>query len=176
MSHHLAETLEVLARTPATLQSLLGGTSPRWHARDEGAGTWSPWDVVGHLIYADEAVWLPRAATIREHGEERPFPPGNPEAHGTLFAGWSLAAVLARLAATRAASLATIEAWALTADDLERRGRHTVFGSVTLGQLLAAWAVHDLNHVAQAVRVMARQYTDEVGVWHDQMAILGWRR
>jgi hypothetical protein len=171
----LPEALQVLARTPAALSGLLAGTSPIWHAVGEGPDTWSPRDVVGHLIYTDESVWLARAATVREHGESRSFQPGDSSGHLSLVAGRTIEALLERFAATREASLATVRGWSLTEDDLQLRGRHSKFGAVTLGQLLAAWAVHDLNHVAQIVRVMARQYTDEVGVWRDYMSILEWR-
>jgi hypothetical protein len=166
------EQLDLLRRMPDVVRTLLTGTSVGWHAVDEGPGTWSAQDVVAHLIYADEEVWLPRAVTIREHGEGRPFAPGDPAGHLVRFGGWSLERLLDRFATGRAKCLATVEGWRLTADDLPQRGRHTLYGAVTLGELFATWAAHDLTHLRQIARVMARRLGSEVGAWRDSLTIL----
>lgn len=172
MSFDLSETLDLLARTPAVVDTLLRGTSPSWHAVHEGGDTWSAFEVVGHLIHADETDWIPRARIILEHGEDRTFEPFDRFAQLERFAGESLDALLDRFAELRRASLDTVRSWHLTDADLARTGRHPELGSVTLQQLLATWAVHDLNHLAQISRVMAKRYTEEVGVWRAYLSIL----
>jgi hypothetical protein len=165
----LDEATEVLARTPAVLRSLLSGLPAGWHQADEGPETWTPLAVVGHLIHSDETVWLVRAETIRRHGESQAFAPGSPP--GTRFAGWSMEDLLTGFATTRAAVLATVAGWRLGERDLELRGRHTLFGTVTLGNLLATWVVHDLTHLTQVARVMAKRYAGDVGAWRDQLTL-----
>lgn len=172
MTFDLAETLDLLARTPDVVDALLRGTRPSWHALDEGPETWSPLDVVGHLIHADETDWIPRARMILEHGEERPFEPFDRVAQIRRFAGWPLERLLDRFADARAASLDTVRAWQLGEKQLNLKGRHPELGAVTLRQLLATWAAHDLNHLAQISRVMAKRYTEEVGPWRAYLSIL----
>jgi hypothetical protein len=167
----LDEATAVLARTPGTLRALLAGLPAGWHQADEGADTWPPLAVVGHLIHSDETVWLVRADTIRRHGESQAFPPGDQQAQFTRFAGWSMDDLLDRFTATRNAALATVAGWQLTERDLELRGRHTHFGVVTLANLLATWVVHDLTHLTQVARVMAKRYAGDVGAWRDQLTI-----
>jgi hypothetical protein len=171
LSLQLSEALDLLERTPGTLARLLKGTAAGWYSADEGPGTWTAFGVVGHLIHADETVWLARAMMIREHGESRAFAPGDQTAQFTRFAGWSMEALLEQFEKVRAASLETVRGWRLTDQDLLLRGRHTEFGVVTLGQLLATWAVHDLTHVTQAARVMARHLQGEVGAWEPNLSI-----
>ena len=168
----LTETLDVLERTPAVLDALLRGTAPLWHRPNEGPGTWSAFEVVGHLVHGEETDWVPRARMVLEHGERRPFPAVDREAHRGRFGAWTLDALLDRFAALRRASLVEVRGWALTPSDLERRGRHPAFGPVTLGELLATWAVHDLGHVGQASRVMAKQQGDRVGPWRAYLGVL----
>lgn len=171
MSLPLSEILDLLERTPATLTRLLQGTSPAWHTTNEGPGTWSAFDVVGHLIHAEETVWMARALLIREKGEDDVFAPGDMTAQFTRFAGCSMEALLERFSEVRAASLDTLRGWRLSEADLQRRGRHSEFGVVTLGNLLATWAVHDLTHLTQVARVMARYFKDEVGAWGPYLSI-----
>lgn len=171
MSPTLSEVLDLLERTPGTLNRLLQGTSPAWHTTNEGPGTWSAFDVVGHLIHAEETVWLARARLIREQGESGVFAPGDMTAQFTRFSGWSMEALLERFSEVRAASLDTLRGWRLSEADLLRRGRHSEFGVVTLGNLLATWAVHDLTHLTQVARVMARYFKDEVGAWGPYLSI-----
>ena len=171
-SFSLPDTLDVLERTPSVLDALLRGTSPAWHRVDEGPGTWSPFDVVGHLVHGEETDWVPRARVILEHGEDQPFEPVDRFAHLGRFSDWSLADLLDRFAELRRSSVETVRGWGLSDEQLALRGRHPAFGPVTLRQLLATWAVHDLGHVRQVARTMARRYTDEVGPWTEYLTIL----
>lgn len=168
----LTDTLDLLERTPSVLDALLRGTSLAWHRADEGPGTWSPFDVVGHLVHGEETDWVPRARVILEHGEDRPFAPFDRFAHLERFRDRSLDDLLDRFAERRRSSLATVRGWNLTDEQLALRGRHPAFGPVTLRQLLATWAVHDLGHVRQIARGMAKRYADEVGPWTAYLTIL----
>ena len=176
MQFNLNETFDILERTPEVLDRLLRGTSAEWHAINEGPETWSAIDVVGHLVHGEETDWVARARIIRAHGEARPFDPFDRFAQLTKFRGWSLDNLLDRFAELRRENLATARGWALTDDDLVLRGRHPALGVVTLQQLLSTWAVHDLNHIGQIVRVMAKRYEEEVGPWSAYLSILKPRR
>jgi uncharacterized damage-inducible protein DinB len=168
----LVDTIDLLTRTPAVLDSLLRGTSAGWHERWEGGGTWSATDVVGHLIHGEETDWIPRARIILEHGDGRPFEPFDRFAQFERFAGRSLDWLLNRFAELRQTNLETLRGWQLTEEQLALPGRHPELGAVTLQQLLATWTVHDLNHIAQVARVMANRYGGEVGVWRPYLSIL----
>ena len=172
MSFDLPETLDILGRTPAVVDALLRGISESWHAVNEGPDTWSAFDVVGHLIHGEETDWVPRARIILEHGEDRPFEPFDRFAQLNRFAGWSLDQLLDRFAELRQANLEIVRSWRLTDAQLALPGRHPELGLVSLRELLATWAVHDLNHIAQIVRVMAKRYTEEVGAWRAYLSIL----
>lgn len=171
-SFDLAETLDILERTPWALDALLRGSSASWHLANEGPDTWSAFDVVGHLIHGEETDWVPRARIILEHGAGRPFEPFDRFAQLHRFAGWTLDRLLDRFAELRAANLETVRNWRLTAAQLALPGCHPELGPVDLRQLLATWAVHDLSHVAQISRVMAKRYTEEVGAWRAYLSIL----
>lgn len=172
MSFDLSETLDLLTRTPAVIGTLLRGTSASWHQINEGPDTWSAFDVVGHLIHGEETDWVPRARIILEHGEDRPFEPFDRFAQFGRFAGWSLDQLLDRFAELRQANLETVRSWHLTDAQLDLPGRHPELGPVTLRQLLATWAVHDLNHIAQISRVLAKRHTEEAGPWRAYLSIL----
>lgn len=172
MPFDLAETLDILERTPAVLDSLLRGTSASWHGRNEGPDTWSALDVVGHLIYGEETDWVPRARIVLEHGETHPFEPFDRFAQERLFADWTLERLLDRFAELRRSNLETVRGWSLTEALLDLTGHHPDFGTVNLRQLFAAWSIHDLNHLAQISRVMAGRYTEEVGPWRAYLSIL----
>lgn len=172
MSFNLDDTLSLLERTPSALSGLLRGLDVSWHAIDEGPETWSAFDIVGHLAHGEETDWVSRARIILEHGESRPFEPFDRFAQFESYAGWSLEALLERFAELRAANLETVRGWRLTDEQLDLRGRHPALGTVTLRQLLATWTVHDLNHLAQISRVMAKRYSADVGVWRDYLSIL----
>ena len=172
MSFDLRETLDILERTPAVVSALLRGTSAAWHDVNEGPDTWSAYNVVGHLIHGEETDWVPRARIILDHGEDRPFEPFDRFAQFDRFAGWSLDRLLDRFAELRQTNLDAVSNWRLTEAQLALPGRHPELGAVTLRELLATWAVHDLNHIAQISRVMAKRYAQEVGVWREYLSIL----
>jgi hypothetical protein len=172
MDFSLAPAMAVLERTPATLDHMLRGLPADWIAGTEGPGTFSPWDNVGHLIHGEDTDWIPRATLILTDGDDRPFEPFDRFAHATRFKGLAIDALLDRFAERRAANLATLRGWSLTAAQLRRTGRHPELGPVTLSQLLACWVVHDLGHVAQTSRVMAKQYATAVGPWTAYLPVL----
>jgi len=172
MAFDLDEGLAVLTRTPATLRALLAGLPAAWTSANEGPDTWSPRDVVGHLIHGEETDWIPRVLIILTQGESQPFEPFDRFAQARRFAGWSLEQLLDDFGAVRAAGLATLRGWHLTPEQLALRGRHPELGQVTLSQLLASWVVHDLGHIAQISRVMAKQYTAAVGPWKAYLPVL----
>lgn len=168
----IEEAVAILARTPATLDVLLRGLPDDWIMAQEGEQTWSPFDVVAHLIHADRTNWMPRARIILEHGEARPFEEFKRFEHFAESQGRSLASLLDDFAAIRHDSLHDLATLRLLESDLARRGGHPALGVVTLRQLLATWVVHDLDHVMQISRVLARQYSDEVGPWRSYLRII----
>jgi DinB superfamily len=172
MDFRLDEALPVLRRTPAVLRALLSDVPAPWAAATEGAGTWSPYDVVGHLIHAERTDWVPRIEHLLRHGDAVAFPPFDREGMFTASQGRSLGELLDTFDGARTDSLARIQALNLSDADLVKRGRHPEFGVVTLGQHCATWVAHDLSHISQVVRVMARQYTDAVGPWRAYLSIL----
>jgi len=163
------EALEVLRRTPATMRAMLDGLSEPWVRAGQGRSDWSPYDVVGHLIEGEHTDWVPRARIIFEHGTGRAFEPFDREAQFGA-ADRPLADLLEEFASLRERNVAAVERMRL--DRLDARGLHPELGEVTFGQLLAAWAVHDLGHVAQAVEVMARRWRDEVGPWRAYLPVV----
>ena len=167
-----ADAVAVLRRTPATLQAMLEGLADSWLLANEGPDTFSPRDVIGHLIHGEETDWVPRMRIILEHGEAVPFTPFDRFAFRTASVGHSTSALLGRFAALRRESLRAVGAMTLDAAALARTGTHPGLGRVTLGQLLAAWVVHDLGHVKQVARVMAGQYREAVGPWREYLTIL----
>ncbi|HEY0364827.1 MAG TPA: DinB family protein [Pyrinomonadaceae bacterium] len=172
MEFELAHATEVLRQTPATLNSLLRDLPELWLVQNEGAETWSPYDVIGHLIHAEETDWIPRAKIIIEHGENRAFETFDRVAMFELSKGKSVAELLDTFAQLRAENLHQLQGLNLTADLLDKRGRHPELGVVTLRQLLSTWVVHDLGHIRQIVRVMSKQYREAVGPWRAYLSIL----
>ncbi len=174
---NLDETIAVLSRTPATLDALLRGLPNIWvrsnegHTKD-GEDTWSPFDIVGHLIVGERTDWVPRARVILEHGEARAFDPFDRLAQLKESQDKSLEQRLDEFARLRRENLAALEALNLQLEDFARRGTHPALGVVTLSQLLATWAVHDLTHLHQLSRVMAHQYRDVVGPWSAYLGVL----
>ncbi|MBV9101524.1 MAG: DinB family protein [Candidatus Dormibacteraeota bacterium] len=171
MDFSLERSREVLRSTPQVLDALLTDASDDWVMRDEGPATWSPWQVVGHMTHIEETDWIDRTRMILEHGTERPFEPVDREAGFTRFAGWSVQDLLSRFASLRAANLKELESL-VGEGELSRRGVHPAFGEVTLSQLLATWTVHDLNHIGQIVKTMAKQYGSAVGPWREFLPII----
>lgn len=168
----LAEAVAILDRTPATLDVWLRGLPDAWIRATEGPGTWSAYDVVGHLLHGDTTDWIPRARRIIERGESMPFDPFDRDAQFAESAGRSLDDLLDAFAAGRQRALADLEALGLDDSALDRRGLHPALGPVTLRQLLATWVAHDLDHVMQISRVMGRRYADEVGPWRAYLRII----
>jgi DinB superfamily len=166
------EAMAILARTPATLDALLRSLPDGWIAAHEGGDTWSPFDVIGHLIHGELTDWIPRARLIMEHGEARAFDKFDRFAQFDNSTGKTLADLLDEFATLRRENLRSLAALRLTDADLDRRGRHPALGIVTLRQLLATWVAHDLDHVVQISRVLARQYSDEVGPWQAYLRII----
>jgi hypothetical protein len=157
-----ADALPLLTRFPAVLNSLLRALPDLWTMRNEGGESWSPHRILAHLIHAENTAWIPRVRFLLEYGESKPF---DPIRRASDSEGDSLTDLLDRFAAARAESLSRLRALDLRSSDFERRGTHPKFGTVTLGQLLATWTAHDLNHLHQISRVMAVQYRDLVGPW-----------
>jgi hypothetical protein len=172
MNFDLDLSIDVLARTPPTLLSLLGGLTEPWTRGTEGPDTFSPFDVVGHLIDGEETDWMPRARIILGRGTSLRFEPYDRFRHRARNADRSLQSLLDEFARLRSGNLAALRSWHLTTNELDLPGEHPALGPVTLRQLLAAWVVHDLGHIAQAVRVMAKQYSDEVGPWVPYLPVL----
>jgi len=167
----LNDAVTILERTPGTLKALLAGLPATWAAATEGDGTWSPYDVVGHLVQGERTDWIPRARHILA-GETRPFEPFDRTAQFIESEGKSLDELLAMFAELRRRNVATLVAMNLTDDDLGRSGLHPELGKVTLGQLLATWVVHDLDHVTQVARTMAKVYSEATGPWHAYLSVL----
>jgi hypothetical protein len=172
MDFDLELSMEVLRRSPATLRALLDDLGEPWVRGTEGPDTFSPFDVVGHLIDGEETDWIPRARIILAKGANPRFEPYDRFRHRARNAGRSVESLLAEFARLRAANLDLLRGWKLTARELDLPGEHPSLGRVTLRQLLAAWVVHDLGHVAQVARVMAKQYRDEVGLWEPFLPVL----
>ncbi|GAB4581932.1 MAG: hypothetical protein Fur0022_46840 [Anaerolineales bacterium] len=173
MNLQLSNALEILSRTPAVLSALLRDLPDEWTMSNEGGDSWSPYTVLGHLLHGEEADWVPRARIILEQGESRPFEPFDRFAQFENYKSWSVAQLLDTFAAKRADNLEALQQMNLTPEKLDLRGMHPSLGSVTLGELIATWVVHDLNHLGQIVQTMARQYKVEVGPWHAYLDILG---
>ena len=168
----LDDAVALLARTPATLDALLRGLPAWWTRANEGDGTWSAFDVVGHLIHGEETDWLPRVRIVLDHGESRTFDKFNREAQFESSAPQSLEERLDRFTVLRRENLTHLASLQLMAADLDRTGRHPAFGVVTLRQLLATWVAHDLDHVMQVSRVLGRQYASEVGPWRAYLRVI----
>lgn len=172
MSFQLSDAIPVLERTPATFRALLSGLPDAWIAADEGPDTFSPFDNVGHLIHGERTDWIPRAQIILAQGANRRFEPYDRFAQKGESEGKRLRELLDDFAALRAANLVTLRSWKLTDRELALTGEHPALGTVTLRQLLATWVAHDLGHVAQTARVMAKRYGEVVGPWREYLPVL----
>lgn len=171
MDFDLTNALAVLERTPRVLRTLLTDLPEAWTDADEGPDTWSPFDVVGHLIDGEETDWMARLRIILSEEEERRFHPFDRLRH-LARRGETLQERLDRFAELREENLRALRELALTPDQLQRTGEHPAFGTVTLEQLLATWVTHDLGHLVQIARTMARQYGDAVGPWQAYLSVL----
>jgi hypothetical protein len=172
----VTEAIEVLERTPALLDGWLVGLSPEWLVAREGEGTWNALEVVGHLAHNEETDWMTRLEIVLLHGEAQPFEPYEREGFRTRFPDWPLERLLPRFSSTRRENLDKLRDLNLKAVDLNRTGMHPALGRVTVKQLLAGWVVHDLTHIAQIARVLAKRYEVAVGPWREYMGVLHERR
>jgi hypothetical protein len=172
MKFEIENAVAVLSATPGTLRALLGGLSDGWTSSSDNSDSWQAFDVVGHLIHGEETDWITRARIILEQGENRTFVPFDQFAQFDNSKGKSLSDLLAEFEEARAKSLSELQSWNLTDEQLELKGMHPELGEVTLGQLLATWVVHDLNHIRQIATAMARRYDAEVGPWKEYLSIL----
>ena len=172
MEQNLEQTFAILSRTPAALDALLRGLPDSWTAQSEGEKTWNPYDVIGHLIHCERADWMPRLKMILQAGESQTFAPFDRFAQTRDSQGKSLPQLLDEFARLRAENLREVRAMNLQSGDFGRCGRHPALGAVTLSELLATWAVHDLTHLHQISRVMAHQYREAVGPWSKYLGVL----
>ena len=172
MQFDLGKSLAVLERTPDVLRALLADLSDDWIRNDEGPGTWSPFDVVGHLIDGEETDWMVRTRIVLSNDGERRFEPFDRFRHQSAGAERTLADLLDRFAELRAQNLRDLRTLELGGAELSRTGEHPELGTVTLEQLLSCWVVHDLGHIAQITRTMAKQYSDVVGPWAAYLGVL----
>ena len=172
MTHNLQDTISLLSRTPAALNALLRDLPDSWTLRNEGENTWSAYDVVGHLNHGERTDWLPRVKRILEFGETKPFDPFDRWAQERESQGKSLPQLLDEFASLRAENVTGLRALNLQPQDLERRGVHPTQGVVTMSDLLATWAAHDLTHLHQISRAMAHQYREAVGPWAPFLGVM----
>ena len=172
MNFELSNGIAVLERTPHAFRALLGGLPESWTTPNEGPDTFSAFDNVGHLIHGERADWIPRARIILDQGPNRRFEPYDRFAQVHESQGKNLAQLLDEFSDLRAANLVTLRSWTIGDRELALEGEHPSLGTVTLRQLLATWVAHDLGHIAQTSRVMAKQYRDAVGPWRQYLPVL----
>lgn len=172
MRFQLEDALAILSRTPAALDAMLRGLPEAWLKATEGPETWSPFDVVGHLVAGERTDWVPRLRVILERGDTQAFEPFDRTAMFEESKGKTIAELLDTFTTLRAQNLETVRARELKPADYARPGMHPSLGPVTLEQLLATWVTHDLTHLAQISRVIAKQYTNEVGPWRQYIGVL----
>jgi uncharacterized damage-inducible protein DinB len=172
MKYTSQKSIEILERTPAVLKALLANLSEEWIMNNEGPDTFSPYDVIGHLIHGEKTDWVTRAKIILEHGTSKPFTPWDRFAQYEESKGKTLQQLLDKFEAARNENMLWFKSLNLSETDLDKKGMHPVLGEVTLQNLLATWVVHDLTHIAQITRVMAKQYKEEMGPWPEFFRIL----
>lgn len=172
MDVQIKQTIEILSQTPATIKSLLGNLSDEWIFASEDENSWSPFDIVGHYIHGENTDWIPRAEIILAQGENLTFEPFDRFAQFEISKGKKLPELLEIFAELRRQNLEILKSWNLTDDQLNLKGIHPELGEVTLEQLLATWAVHDLTHIRHISIVLAKQYAENVGVWREYLTIL----
>ena len=172
MKFSLEGATPILRSTPVVLRSWLTDLPEPWSSSNEGPNSWSPFDIVGHLIHGERTDWIPRIELLLQQGENRAFTPFDRFAQFRESRGKSLQELLDTFAELRESNVERLTSLQLTSEDFERRGRHPELGQVTLGQLIATWVVHDLNHLGQIARVMSRQYRSEVGPWIEYLPVL----
>ena len=172
MNFDLFHSVEILSRTPAILSAMLTGLSEEWIYQNEGDNTWSPYEVIGHLIHGEKTDWIVRAKIILSDAEDKTFEPFDRFAQMKATRERTIAELLHEFLLLRAENLSALKDFRIQESDLSKTGMHPELGEVNLAQLLACWVAHDLNHIAQISRVMAKQYADEVGPWSAYLGIL----
>lgn len=172
MNFSLSKSIEILERTPSVLTAMLQNLSPGFTSNNEGGDTWSAYDIIGHLIHGEKTDWMPRMEIILSNKQDKTFVPFDRFAQFENSKGKSLAQLLDEFKTLRQQNMDLLHAKNLTEKDLEATGLHPAFGEVSLAQLLAAWTVHDLNHIAQISRVMAKHYKTDAGPWVEYLSIL----
>jgi DinB superfamily len=172
MQYSIQKSIQILERTSTVLSSLLAGLHEEWIVNNEGPETFSPYDIIGHLLHGEKTDWTERAKMILEFGNTKTFVKWDRFAQYEESKGKSLQQLLNEFAAIRKANIIWFKALNLTETDLDKKGVHPVLGEVTLRHLLATWVVHDLTHIAQITRVMAKQYKEEMGPWPEFFRIL----
>ncbi len=172
MDYRIDDAVAVLERTPATFRALLGGLPEVWTTANEGADTFSAFDNVGHLVHGERTDWIPRARILLAQGANRTFEPYDRFAQVRESEGKTLAMLLDEFAALRAENVAVLRGWRLTEAQLALTGEHPALGTVTLCQLLSTWVAHDLGHLAQTARVLAKQYRETVGPWRAYLPVM----
>ncbi len=172
MEFNLVDGIAILERTPSTMRALLTGLDSQWIDGTEGPDTWSPYVIVGHLNHGERTDWIPRARIILEQGANRRFTPFDRFAQFEESKGKSLAILLDEFDELRTRNLAILKEWKISEEQLALEAEHPALGKVTLRQLLATWVGHDLGHIAQTARVMAKQYRDAVGPWREYLPVM----
>jgi uncharacterized damage-inducible protein DinB len=168
----IEKSIEILERTPAVLDAMLTGISADWTENNEGGETWSVFDVLGHLVHGEKTDWIARAEIILSDGRNKAFEPFDRFAQFEESKGKTLRELLDEFKELRQKNIAVLRSKKLTGKNLEQKGIHPAFAEVTLAQLLATWTVHDLDHISQISRVMAKQYKEDVGPWVEYLRIL----
>lgn len=172
MDYQLDQALEILTRTPNVMKSLLSGISEEWVHSTEGPGTWSPYDVVGHLVHGEKTDWMPRLEIVLSTAGNKTFTPYDRFAQFEMSQGKTLEILLQEFEHLRTKNLETLRSKNLSEADLQRTAIHPSLGTITLKNMLASWVVHDLGHLAQVSRVMAKQYQVEIGPWTKYLTIV----
>lgn len=172
MTFNLSEAIPILERTPKLLRLWLEGLSDNWIRQNEGGDTWSPYDVVGHLIHGEKTDWMQRLQKVLNEGEDKTFEPFDRFAQFEDSKGKSLDELLNQFETLRAENVRRLRALNISEDQFDLKAIHPSLGEVTLGQLLSTWVTHDLSHIGQIARVMAKQYKNEVGPWQAYIGIL----
>ncbi len=172
MEYNVDKSIEILERTPHVLRHLLSGISEDWIVNNEGENTWSPFDVIGHLIHGEEVDWLTRTKVILEFGESKTFEPFDRFAQFEKSKGKSIGQLLDEFEQWRKSNLEEFKSLGITESDLKKTGFHPELRKITLRNMLSSWVIHDLGHIAQIVRTMAKQYSSEIGPWDEYMGII----
>ncbi len=168
----LQSAIHQLQRTPEVIRYLISGVPEAVLSANEGPGTWSPVEVLGHLIYGEQEDWLPRTRIILEFGTDQPFEPFDRTGHEAFIKGKKTEELLEEFSVCRTSNVKKLQEMELSSGDLQRKGVHPEFGEISLKQMLAAWVVHDLGHINQIARVIAKAYHNEIGPWSKYLTIV----